>query len=465
MGPRIASARPVERPAGSLADVDTALILAWLRRGLWLILGVATLGAVAGLLFGTLVPARYTATVDLIIDPGHLQVVSDDILPQAQQSDAQLLAVESKLRVLTAGTTLAAVVAKLHLDQDPEFTSDAGLPLGSAAVPASPSVIALRNLDKRVSARREERSYVVTLAVWTADPAKSVKIADAVVASFKDELAKSNADAAGQAAAALDERLASLRAAASAAEDKVEAFKREHHLVESGGQLTSTLSITQLNTQVVEATARFNEAQAHYQQLVSGDNADDADANALDSTTMSALRAQYAQLKQQVDSLAASLGPQHPTLRAAKAQLAGAQAQIQAETARMIQAAKQQMDQSRAALDALKAEVTKASANVFEDNEAQVQLNQLERDAAAQATVYQTFLARARNVAEQQQIDTTNIRVISPPILPSSRSFPPRTILLVGAGGLLGLALGAGLAVAFGFWRRIRPAQRTATHG
>lgn len=311
-----------------------------------------------------------------------------------------------------------------------------------------------------MSASREERSYVVTLSVWSSDPGKSVRITNAVVTAFKDELAKSSADAAGQAATALDDRLASLRDAASTAEAKVEAFKREHHLVESGGQLTSTISITQLNTQVLDATARLNEAQAHYQQLTDNNASDDASAGALDSTTMSALRAQYAALRQQADSLAASLGPEHPTLRAARAQVAAAQAQIKAETTRMIQAAKQQMDQAQAALDALKAQAAMASAHVFDDNAAQVQLNQLERDATAQATIYQTFLGRARTVAEQQQIDTTNIRVISPPILPDSRSYPPRTLVLVGAGGVAGLALGGLVAVGLGFLRRTRAVGR-----
>lgn len=458
--PRPTPVAGAQAPGRAFDDIDAALVLAWLRRSLWLVLGIAVFGAVAGLLFGMLAPPRYTATADLVIDPGHLQVVTDDVLPQAQQSDAQLLAVESKLRVLTAGATLADVVAALHLDGDPEFAARSGLAFGDSAAPEDASTTALRNLDKHVSASREERSYVVTLSVWSSDPGKSVRITNAVVTAFKDELAKSSADAAGQAATALDDRLASLRDAASTAEAKVEAFKREHHLVESGGQLTSTISITQLNTQVLDATARLNEAQAHYQQLTDNNASDDASAGALDSTTMSALRAQYAALRQQADSLAASLGPEHPTLRAARAQVAAAQAQIKAETTRMIQAAKQQMDQAQAALDALKAQAAMASAHVFDDNAAQVQLNQLERDATAQATIYQTFLGRARTVAEQQQIDTTNIRVISPPILPDSRSYPPRTLVLVGAGGVAGLVLGGLVAVGLGFLRRTRAVGR-----
>ncbi|MGN6101145.1 MAG: GumC family protein, partial [Devosia sp.] len=453
--PRGPATRQWTPPRGGLSPVDAAQVLAWLRGALWLIVALAMVGMIAGMAFGTLAKPRYTATVDILVDPGNLQVVADDPIPQAQQSDAQLLAVESRLRVLTARATLADVVAALHLDQDPEFVPPSNaLPFGSlfgngAGVPEDAATTALRSLAQRVSAGREQLSYVVTLSVWTSDPQKSVNVANAVTVAFKDELAKSEADAIGQAATALDDRLNALKTSAAAAAEKVDAFKRAHNLVEAGGQLTSTISMTQLNTQLLDARAKLNDAQAHYQQLVAG-GAAAANAEALDSTTMSALRTQYSTLKQQVDSLSQTLGPRHPTLVALKSQLVAAQQQIDRETARIVQAAKQQVDQAQAALAALQKQAAAASATVFKDNAAQVELDQLQRDANTAATLYETFLSRARAVSQRQQIDTTNIRVISPPLLPDSRSYPPRTVLLVAAGLLAGAAAGAGIGVGVG---------------
>ena len=452
----------LDRSSG--AEIDLATILVWLRRCIGLIALLAVIGAGAGLAFGTFATPRYTASVDLLIDPGNLQVVADEVLPQAQQSDAQLLEVESKLRILTARATLADVVAALHLDSDEEFapTSTSGLAGflgGSAKVPEDPATTALRALVQRVSATREERSYVVTLSVWTASPQKSGDIANAIVKAFKAELVKSDSDAVGQAASALGDRLVALKQAATDSAAKVEAFKKAHNLVVNAGQLTSTISASQLNTQLLDAKAKLNDAEAHYQQLTTG-GAAAANASALDSPTLTALRAQSSTLQQQVDSLSLTLGPRHPTLISLRSQLAAARRQIDDETARMVQAAKQQVDQAQAGLTTLNKQMVTANDTVFTDNAAQVELSQLQSDAQAQATIYQSFLTRAQSAVQRQQIDATNVRVISPPIAPDSRSYPPRTVLLVGAGSVAGAGLGGAIAIGLGWLRRNRRRER-----
>ncbi|MDP1159960.1 hypothetical protein Q6257_31045, partial [Klebsiella variicola] len=64
--------------------------------------------------------------------------------------------------------------------------------------------------------------------------------------------------------------------------------------------------------------------------------------------------------------------------------------------------------------------------------------------------IYQTFLTRAGETTERQQLNSTNIRVISSAIPPLRRSWPPRTALLAAGGTFAGLGLGACLAIATG---------------
>jgi G-rich domain on putative tyrosine kinase len=95
-------------------------------------------------------------------------------------------------------------------------------------------------------------------------------------------------------------------------------------------------------------------------------------------------------------------------------------------------------------------------------NSASVNLRELERDVQASRSVYEAFLVRTREVSEQERLDTTNIRVIAAPDLPENRSFPPRTLILLAAGAMLGGMLGVALAF-FGEWRdRRRPAHALA---
>ena len=70
------------------------------------------------------------------------------------------------------------------------------------------------------------------------------------------------------------------------------------------------------------------------------------------------------------------------------------------------------------------------TANAFMDGDLQVQLRELERDAAAKTSVYENFLSRERQVAELEQISTTNVRTISTAVPPGGRSWPPGMMVM-----------------------------------
>src|SRR5690606_28516455 len=79
----------------------------------------------------------------------------------------------------------------------------------------------------------------------------------------------------------------------------------------------------------------------------------------------------------------------------------------------------------------------------------QVELRELEREAAARRAVYEAFLIRARETGQQQSLNTANISIISeayPPLLPSGAS---RASIAI-AGMLLGLLAGIGIGAARG---------------
>ncbi|EPE94932.1 lipopolysaccharide biosynthesis protein (plasmid) [Rhizobium grahamii CCGE 502] len=430
-----------------LLQFDLTRILTWLRRGIFLILAFAFLGTIAGYAAVFVVKPRFTAGIDLLVDPSNLRVVADDIFSESMQRDTQLLDVESKLRVLTSGNVLNRVIRDLKLTSDPEFVSPAS---------TDPGADALRTLAKRVTARRDERSFIVNITVWTQDPAKSVTITNAIASSFQEELAKAESEGAGRAASSLFARLGDLKAEVAKAEAAVEMFKREQGLQSSSGELVSTLMSNQTNTQLIDAKARLIQAQSRYNELVSTNPKNRLNASALQSETMTMLRTQYSTLRQRVTSQSAVLGPRHPMIVTLQPQLRALEGQIDAETARIVQSAKAELDQAKSALDALNAQANQMKTSVFQDTAAQIHLRELEREARAKATVYEAFMARAGEAAERQQIDTTNVRIVSPAVVPTARSFPPRGYVLAGAGGILGFGLGLFAALLSGFWRDYR---------
>jgi uncharacterized protein involved in exopolysaccharide biosynthesis len=445
-----------------------AVLLGWLRRFWYVAAVLAVLGAAAGLAAGTLIKPRFTSYSDVLVDPSNLQVLADDIYTNSAQGDAQLLDVESKMRVLSSTNVLARVVRTLNLEAnadllEPEFPILANLSPSDSGKQDS-FTAAVRALGERVRVRREERSYVVTASVWARTPEQSVVLTDALVQAFMAELAQGESDGALSTSTALTERLGQLQADAAAAEAAVADYRRKHGLpvVNANAEQLSTQSAVQINTQVAAAREALIAAEALYTNLTAGSGEGRANAAAQASAVLGGLRAQYAAARQRADSLAATLGRLHPTLVAARSEVASLQAEIDREIARVVQTAMTSLDQARSVLAQLTEAQSAQMGEVFTDDDAQVELRQLERAAASKVALYDAYLTRAEEITQRSQINTTNVRVISPAIAPLSRNYPPRTVLLVAGGLFAGLTVGLGLAALLGYVGQALARRKTA---
>jgi len=444
---------------GEFLELDFGRLFTWLRQGLLVAIILAVVGMVAGGAYSIFAKPKYTVSADILIDPANLQVVADDLYQAPGQVDGQLRNAGSKLRVLTSGNVLGRVVDELNLTADTEFYDPKPgfslFPSGDAA-PVDPRNAALGALAKAVTTKADDKSFVATLYVSAENSDKAIRISDAMIKAFQEELAGAEADGAARTAKALNDRLSEMKSSVKDAEEKVEAFKRENNLAASaGGELVSTQTMSQINQQLVDAQARVIAAQSSYDELLAaGRNATTADTQA--SSSLSALRANAGALQQQLDSQSMIYGPRHPTIVKLKTELGAVNAQLQTEIGRIVSAAKVSLDEAKSAVAALEAKSGQLTSTVFTDNDKLVQLRELERDAASKSAIYEAFLSRARQVTEREQIDTTNVRVISTAVPPPARSWPPRMVILLGAGAVGGFMLGMFLAVVLGMARDMR---------
>lgn len=460
--PRAAPAMPAIGPALSAGPLAA---LVWRRRS-WV--AASTVLCVGGALaFGLLAPPRYVAGTQLIVDPTDLRVTDRSLRAPSQVSDAQIAQVESQVRVITSESVLRRVVEAENLNEDEEFAG--GRRSGLAAIIASlrtgfgaegrternqPTLQAIRALAKQVSAKREERTYVVNVGVTTRDPDKSVRLADAVVAAFLKEQADARTEAAHRIAASLSARVAELRQRVEAAEQRVEAFKRENNIVAAIGQSVTEQQLVEANLRLGQARAAVEEAQGRYDQVARvqrGRGDPGAIPDALQSATIASLRTQLAEILRRQGDLEATRGPRHPDLAEIKAQERSVRRVIGEELARIAAASRGNLERARANEAAAERASAALRSAVTTNSEASVRLRELEREVQANRSVYEAFLNRTREVAEQEQVDTANVRVISPAQPPEQRSFPPRNLVLALIGLVAGLALGVGLALAHAY--------------
>lgn len=431
--------------------------------GGWPWLVVAALGgAVAAVGAGQLVTPRFTATTELTIAPSNLLIAPNDLYATNIQSDSQILDVESKMRMISSGNVLRRVVEELGLGNDPEFAPSPWLPSFPRASdePADAAELA-RTIARRVTVTRQERSYVVSVSAWASDAALSARLANAIAETFRAEIVRADAERVGRAAQGLSARLGEIRAAAAEAEDRVEDFRRAHGLQQGlSKQPLSSEALERMSAKLTDAKARLAEAEARHSEVSRSVSAQGAQGGAVQSPTLAGLLADEAGLRRQVAVLSKTLGPRHPSLTNVLAEADALAKAIKSETERLRRAARIELDQARRALDTLNGETKALRGSVSVDDQALVRLRELEREASARTALYQTFLTRAGETAQRQQIDATDVRVITPATAPSRPNWPPRPLVAAAAGMALGLLLAAGLLTGLGYLRAIR---RSAT--
>src|ERR1700675_4060753 len=439
----VVSRRDLSLGFASLPPIDVRKIWSVLWRGKTTIL-LSTMVAVGlAALFVLLVPHKYTATTQILIDPTDLRAVQNDIAPTIPQSDAAVLQVESQARVIASDNVLRRVVASEGLDHDPEFMR------GAMAEKYGP-LAALSELQKRVQVKRSERTYVVDVSVTSEDPAKAARLANAIAQTYLTEQTEVRSNAARQISQSLKGRLQELQTRVRDAEQKVEAYKASHNIVGANGELVNEQQLSSLNAQLSASRARTSEAKARLDQVESvlhSKTPIGAFPEAVQSQTISLLRSQYAEIMRRDAEQKSSLGERHPAVIEIEAQGARLQKLIEDEVSRIAQSDRAEYERAKADEGMLSHQVDALKNTAVSTNESLVGLRELERDVQASRAVYESFLVRSRETGEQEQVDTKNIRIISKADRPIYRSSPPPSLVLGLAAMLLGFASGVGIVI------------------
>jgi uncharacterized protein involved in exopolysaccharide biosynthesis len=449
---------------GDFLEVDLRRVKVWVRSGFRLAVALSIIGALLAASYGMLGTRRFTVSSEVLIEPSNIQVINNDLYaqPTQQQGEAQALVISNRARLMTSGNVLGRVVENLSLSRDEEFFKPPSPGILSPFVgtrevtPTDANLAAAKALRERISANVDPRSFVVELAVSAQTIEKAVSISEALITAFNAELADSEADSARRAAQSLDERLAALKSNALAAEEAVENYKRSKGLsTGDNGQLVSSQAMTQTNTQMLAARTRVIEAQANYNALIRASDSSAATVPAV-SDTLRDLKLRAGALEQQLSAQRMTYGDRHPSIGRLQSELTAAREQIRTELQRTTNAAKAELDKANEALRGISSNMTELQNSAFDEGQAQVDLRELQRDALTKTQIYESFLSRVRQVTERERINTDTVRVVTPPVPPSSRSWPPGTAVLFIIGGMIGFMMGLGIAVVRGMTRDIR---------
>ncbi|WP_322514429.1 exopolysaccharide transport family protein [Rhodopseudomonas palustris] len=403
----------------------------------------------------------YTGTAQVFVDPRDQYTPKDDPLQNSVPGDGLLL-VESQLKIITSNEVLNRVIEQMNLQNDPEFNGErVGLgrlvkALIGLGKPEDRALVTLRNLRKKVTTRRIDRSFVIDILASADTAPRAAALANAVATSYLEEQAGANSAFQRRTSEAISAQLGKLRQEVKRGEEAVAAYKAANNLVGARSRMVSEQQLDEANTQLTNAKTRLADAQARVRLIETiehGDAGLDAVPEAMQSAAIVQLRGRLADASREEAQLAQIDGPNHPALQAARAQVRDVQAAIQRELKTIARSVRNTYASERTNVQTLQANFDALKTQSQANEKLLVPLRELERKAESSRIVYESFLAKAKTAEERQGIDTTNIRLISRATTPENKSWPPAMIMLAAA-IFAGLTIGIALALARDYFDR-----------
>jgi len=396
----------------------------------------------------------YRATAELLIDPQALQIVGKDIVRSDSSASIDFANVDSQALVMLSSGVLRQVIGDLDLERDPALTPQPGFlarHFGKLLMPTPSQQLAqtMDALRRAIVIQRVENSLVFRIIVSHPNAETSADIANALAKAYFRQGNDGRRGAVERANESLIGQITGLRTQLNDAEATIQAFRIKNNLVSTGETgLVVTQQLRDLYTQIGQASAELARQTARRDgvaNLRENSLLSEVLPEALTSSSIASLRAQYAQSAREAASLAQTLMPQHPRLIEVRAELAETRKLLAAELGRVRSSVQQAYRQAEANLANLQKRANELTRSQESSGVAEIRLRQLESEAEAIRAVYNASLTRARELDQQKKIETSNSRLLSEAVAPAVAAKPPAAIVLAAA-LLFGACAGLGIA-------------------
>ena len=428
----------------------------FLRQQYGVILSVSLLTMAIGVINLITTPSSFTAVATMLIDTRKAQLFQQ----QPLYSDAQIdsASIESQVRILKSDIVGLSVIKNLRLNEDPEFIGS-----GWGGVVASEYDVMRRALGvfaSRLNVKRDGLSYVIELSFRSYDADKAARIANAIVDAYIVDQLEAKYQSTLRASTWLQGRIRDLRAQASAGEQAVVDFKREHNIIDAAGKSTIGQRLGEINSQLIIVRAQTAEARARLdriQTVLSFDSSGAVNAtvtDALKSEVVTKLRSQYLELASRASDWSARYGHEHLAAVNLRNQMREIQSAIIDELRRLAETYKSDFEIAKQRENDIQKEYDKAAAQAEKTNQAQVVLKDLESSSQTFRALYENFLNRYMESVQQQSFPITEARLISPAARPLEKSHP-KTFLTLAIAACVGIIFGFGIGVFRDLWDRV----------
>lgn len=412
-----------------------------------------TLCLVLGLLY--ILPISYVATGSIIVadrepivgssSPAWAQKVGD---PADMESTILLIRSPRLLRMLLAEPALSGAIeadcAGLTRQVMNHFR-----PVDCSRLAGEPDAQLLWAQD-RFTVGAVGRSRVIAIGYKSPVPEVAQAMVNGLLQTFLNDEHTKLRHSRDEAVDWVRQRLTQLDTELQRDTASIEAFRNLHGLVRGiGGPLTSE-RLTQAAQQLSEAKAAQAEAELRLHESRGGGSS----RQVLDSRAIADLKQQLAQASALASSSSQRFGSQNPMLQAYRKQETDIAGRLAAETGKVGEAARRNLDAAKARVEDAQRELASRTGAASEAAESETQIASMVRELEIKRGSYVDLSQRLSQLETERRILEPSTQLVNMAELPPRPAFPQRAPFLIG-----GLTLATVLATAAGLLTYKPPVQ------
>lgn len=430
-------------------SLNDLFALLWRRKGL--IVGTVALTTLAAAVLVMRLTPLYTAEARVMIAPRTANVVDIENVLEGLAQDPTT--VRTELEVLRSRSLAEKVVGALGLIDNAEFNPHLRPPslrsplqwlesfAGTSTALGDPERRMLADTVDAVlgalTVSVVEISRVIAVGATSEDPELAAAIANTLAETYLNEQIREKSDATGQAADWLDERVATIRNQVEEANRAVEDFRARQGLTQASDTTLVEQQISEVNTQLIAARAQTVEADARLRQVRALMETPEGVYDSSDvqgSPLIQNLRLEETRLAGEVAQMTSEYGPRHPKMINVQAELEHIRGKIALEVDRIVRSLENSLEVAQTRERSLDEGLENLKAEASRLTDAQARLRVLEREAQANQSLFDVFLARWKETGQQSDLQRADGRIISRAVVPDTPSWPNRPATMAVAG-------------------------------
>lgn len=433
----------------------------------WSVLALGLLsGGIAAFVITQMRPVyQSSATVLLEASPAKVLSQIEDVYSGVANNREHF---QTQAEVMKSRDVAQRVIDRLKLSEHPEFDPRQQTPpawhawlqqyapavadtvLESSVQPdaAAAQQAVMRAYAGRLSVEPVRLSQLVRVRFEAHDPALAAAVANAVGEAYIQQDRENRMALTSGAGSWIRDRMAELKKKLDASERALQAYRDKEGLLDSKSTVLGGTGrqMDELTNRLVEAGVRRSMAEEAFKLIKAGEATQFESVPAVvRAPSVQNAKAIENELAKKLAEVSQRYGPDHPRHVAAASELASARSNTQREIRTIVESVIKEYQAAVATEKSIEGQLNQSKGTIQTLNRKEIQLNALEREAATNRQLYETFLTRYGETTATRDAQTANARIVDRAV-PAINPVRPKKQRVVGmalVGGLLAGVLGA----------------------